>query len=110
MAILIFPKVSFKIFEVSLEKSGFPRFSPTLPDFSRFFYLKRSGKLRKTQDRVSRHDPNFGTGRVALPDPDPHLSKSRDGHPDLNLDLDPTRPDFCRDIFPLEISRPLLMI
>ena len=40
-------------------------------------------------------------------DPDPDLSKSRDGH--SYLDLDPTRPDFCRDIFPLETSRPQLL-
>ena len=52
----------------------------------------------------SRHGPNFGTGRVALPDPDPDLSKSWDGHSDLYLD--PTRPNFCQDIIPLEISRP----
>ena len=40
--------------------------------------------------------------RGGLPDPDPDLSKSRGGHPDP----DPSRPDFCRDIIPLEISRP----
>ena len=45
--------------------------------------------------------------RVALPDPDPDLSKSWDGHPDL--DVDPTRPDFGRDTTPLEISRPKLI-
>ena len=46
-------------------------------------------------------------GRVALPDPNLDLSKSWNGHPDL--DLDPTRPNFCRDTTPLEISRPYLL-
>ena len=64
------------------------------------------GKFRKTRDRASRHGPNFGTGRVALPDPNADLSKRQDGHPDF--DLDPTRPDFGRDTTPLEISRPYL--
>ena len=42
--------------------------------------------------------------RGGLPDLDP---KSRSGFFNLpDLDLDPTRPDFCRDIIPLEISRP----
>ena len=83
---------SFKIFEGSRGKVGI---YPILPNFSRFsrltqlypiFLPKMPGKLRKTQDRASRHGPNFGTGRVAQPDPDPDLSKSRDGHPDLDLD------------------------
>ena len=39
--------------------------------------------------------------------PDPNLSKNWGGLPDL--DLDPTQPDFCRDIIPLEISRPWLV-
>ena len=54
--------------------------------------------MRKTRDRASRHSLNFETGWVALPDPNPNFSKSWDCHPDL--DLDPTRPDFCRDIIP----------
>ena len=33
--------------------------------------------------------------------------EDRGGLPDL--DLDPTQPDFCRDIIPLEISRPWLV-
>ena len=45
--------------------------------------------------------------RGGLPDPDPDLSKNWGGLPDL--DLDPTRPNFCRDIIPLEISRPYLV-
>ena len=75
------------------------------PDFSRFFstFPDLPHKLIR-QDGQSQHSPNFGTGRVALPDPDPDLSKSRDGHP--NLDFDPTRPDFGQVTTPLEISRP----
>ena len=34
------------------------------------------------------------------------FGRDRGGLPDL--DLDPTRPDFCRDIIPLGISRPCL--
>ena len=45
--------------------------------------------------------------RGGLPDLDLDFSKSRGGLPDL--DLDPTRLDFCRDIIPLEISRPYLV-
>ena len=47
-------------------KSGFFN----LPDFSQFFLPKRQGKSRKTWDRASQHGLNFGTGRVALPDPE----------------------------------------
>ena len=73
----------FKIFEVSREKSGL--FLIFL-NFPRFVLPKKAGEnLRKTWDRASRHDPNFGTGRVALPDPD--LSKNQDGQSDLDLDL-----------------------
>ena len=46
---------------------------------------------------------NQGKLGIGLPDPDPDLSKNWD------LDLDPTRPDFCQDIIPLEISRPYLV-
>ena len=115
---LRWPSLSFKIFEVSREKLGFtqfspifpnfPRLCPTLPDFSRFFFTwKGWEKLRKIWDRASQHGPNFWTGRAALPDPHLDLSKSWDGHPDLNLD--PTWPNFGRDTTPLEISRPYLM-
>ena len=78
------------------------------PDFSRFFstFPDLPQKLIR-RDGQSQHSPNFGTGRVALPDPDPDLSKSRDGHPDLNLN--PSRPNFCRDFIPLKISRPYLL-
>ena len=51
-------------------------------------------------------NPDLSKNRGGLPDPDPNLSKNRGGLP--NLDLDPTRPDFRRDIIPLEISRPWL--
>ena len=94
---LRWPSRSFKISQVSRDLTDFLRFSPTLTNFSRFFYLKRPGKSRKTRDRASRHGPNFGTGRVALPDPD--LSKSQDGHPDLDLDLTLYYPP--RDISPI---------
>ena len=39
--------------------------------------------------------------------PDPNLSKSPGGHPDPNPN--PSRPDFCRDVIPIEISRPWLL-
>ena len=45
--------------------------------------------------------------RGGLPDLNLNFSKSRGGLPDL--DLDPTRLDYCRDIIPLEISRPYLI-
>ena len=45
--------------------------------------------------------------RGGHPDPNSDLSKSRVGHPDPNPD--PSRPDFCRDFIPLEISRPWLL-
>ena len=48
---------------------------------------------------------NRGKLGIGLPNPD--LSKNWGGLPDL--DLDPTRPDFCQDIIPLEISRPYLV-
>ena len=45
--------------------------------------------------------------RGGHPDPNPDLSKSQGGHPDHDPDL--SRPNFCRDIIPLEISCPWLM-
>ena len=47
---------------------------------------------------------NCGKLGIGLPDPDPNLSKNQGGLP--NLDLDPTRPDFCRDIIPLDLPNP----
>ena len=90
------PSRSFKIFKVSREKSGFTRLYPTFPNF---FYLKGQEKSRKTRNRASQLGPNFGTGRVALPDPNPICQKVG------MAILISTRPDFCRDIIPLEISR-----
>ena len=51
--------------------------------------------------------PKFGINRDGLSRPVPKYGINRDGHPDL--DLDPTRPDLCRDTTLLEISRPYLM-
>ena len=79
-------------------KSGKVEDIPTLPNFRL--------KIGESRD-WPRFIPNcleISKSRVALPDPDPDLSKSRDGHP--NLDFDPTRPDFGQVTTPLEISRP----
>ena len=79
-------------------KSGKVEDIPTLPDF----WLK----VGESQDwpRLSSNGLGNFESRGGLPDLDLDFSKSRGGLP--NLDLYPTRPDFCRDIIPLEISRP----
>ena len=67
-----------------------------------------SNKQRSTVLTLWYSQPGMGEeDRGGLPDLDP---KSRSGFfnlPDHNLD--PTRPDFCQDIIPLEISRPYLL-
>ena len=79
------------------DRGGLPDFDldPTRPDFCRDIIPLKISRLSEYTADMGEED------RGGLPDPD--LSKNRGGH--LDLDLDPTRPDFCRDIIPLEISR-----
>ena len=92
----------------------FPRFFPIFPDFSRCFWPKKDGKTRgksrfspilsrKFEDSDLDPIPICWKVGIGHPDPIPICWKIGIGHPDL--DLDPTRPDFCRDLIPLEISR-----
>ena len=74
-----------------------------LPDFPRFFPILS----RKFEDSDLDPIPICWKVGIGHPDPIPICWKIGIGHPDL--DLDPTRPDFCRDLIPLEISRTSLM-
>ena len=96
----------------------FPRFFPIFPDFSRCFWPKKDGKTRgksrfspilsrKFEDSDLDPIPICWKVGIGHPDPIPICWKIGIGHPDL--DLDPTRPDFCRDLIPLEISRTSLL-
>ena len=60
------PSRSFKIFEVSQEKSGFslifldfPQLSPIFPDLSRSQFVKKSGWPSRSRSRSTRPDPIF---------------------------------------------------
>ena len=61
-------------------------------------------KVRSGRDwpRLSSNCLGNFESRGGLPDPDLDFSKSWGGLPDP----DPSRPDFCRDFIPLEISCP----
>ena len=108
------PSWSFKIFELSREKSGFTRFCPTfphfpwlfptLPDFSWFFYLKMPGKIEENSGEGILTRPEFWDGSGC-----PTRSRSRSqfvkksGWPSLSRSRpDPTRPDPTRP----DLTRP----
>ena len=97
------PSQSFKIFEVSWEKSGFTWLIPTLPNFSRFFWPKKAGK-NWGKLGIGHPDTTQILGRVGLPYkiPIPICQKDKMA---ILISIS-TLPDFCRDIIPLEISRP----
>ena len=97
------PSQSFKIFEVSWEKSGFTWLIPTLPNFSRFFWPKKAGK-NWGKLGIGHPDTTQISGRVGLPYKIPIPICQKDEMAIL-ISIS-TLPDFCRDIIPLEISRP----
>ena len=67
-------------------------------DKAREFGINQDKSRQIGQSRLSPNCLKISKSRVALPDPNPDLSKSQGGLPALDLDL--TRPDFGRDFIP----------
>ena len=115
ISIPICQKVWEAIPKLGMKKSG--RIG-IYPDLSQLIWPKKSGKVgiyldspRLWAQKLPRLFPNYleiFKSRDGHIDPGPDLSKSRGGLPDP--DPDPSRPDFCWDFIPLEISRPQLVL